>query len=112
MSFVDTLRGLSSAEEFFNTLEVPYDSKILNVARLHILRRMHTYLEDSQESEKTLNDDEQRTLYKRHLTQAYTDFTKSSPMEERVFQVHKNAVKPATLPMVSLSSLKLPPEKQ
>ena len=34
----------SSAEDFFALLGVDYDPKILDVARLHILRRMAQYL--------------------------------------------------------------------
>lgn len=108
MSFVDTLRALSSAEDFFLTLDVDYDPKILNVARLHILRRMHHYLE--QDKSDLSDDAAQKQLYQRYLAQAYADFVQSSPIKERVFQVHQNAVKPVKLPMVKLSALAMPPE--
>ena len=38
------LKGLSSAEDFFATLGVAYDERVLRVARLHILKRMGEYL--------------------------------------------------------------------
>jgi nitrogenase-stabilizing/protective protein len=41
---MDRMRGLSAAEEFFAMLQVPYDPAVLQVARLHILRRMGQYL--------------------------------------------------------------------
>ena len=38
------LNQASSAEDFFTLLGVAYDPKVVNVARLHILRRMAQYL--------------------------------------------------------------------
>jgi nitrogenase-stabilizing/protective protein len=65
------LKKLSSAEDFFHALGVAYDPAVLNVARLHILKRMGAYLE-----------------------RAYEDFKASTPINERVFKVHKDAVAP------------------
>lgn len=108
MSFADTLRLLSSAEDFFSALDVEYDPQILNVARLHILRRMHHYLEEDKGD--PLDEASQRQLYRHYLAQAYADFVHSSPIKERVFKVHQDAIKPTKLPMVKLTSLAIPPE--
>ena len=40
MTVLEQLAKLSSAEDYFRFLGVPYDPAVLNVARLHILRRM------------------------------------------------------------------------
>ena len=44
MSIIDKLKSLGSAEEFFEVLQVEYQPEVLQVLRLHILRRMGQYL--------------------------------------------------------------------
>lgn len=102
---IEQLNRTSSAEEFFALLGVDYDPKHLNVVRLHILRRMGQYLVS--EDFSGMPDDEVTQRCKAVLKQAYEDFLKSSPLDERVFKVLKDAVappKPKTF--VSLTTLK------
>ncbi len=103
MNVIDQLKRLSSAEEFFAFLSVPYDPQVLNVARLHILRRMGEYLRGETLAEA--DDATVRAACRAHLEHAYNDFVKSSPLAERVFKVLKDAVKPHSKPLVSLSTL-------
>jgi nitrogenase-stabilizing/protective protein len=103
MNVIDQLKRLSSAEEFFTFLDVPYDPQVLNVARLHILRRMGEYLRGETLAEAS--DDTARASCRAHLEHAYNDFVNSSPLAERVFKVLKDAVKPPSIQLVSLSSL-------
>ena len=96
MSILDDLRKLSSAEEFFEALGVEYDPAVVRVARLHILRRMGEYLaatplENAPEAEAF-------AACKARLAQAYADFVASTPIEQRLFKVHKDAVKPKAEP--------------
>jgi nitrogenase-stabilizing/protective protein len=103
MTVFDQLSNLSAAEEFFDLLEVPYDPAVLNVARLHILRRMGEYLRKN----ALVGADEEtaRALYRAHLERAYSDFVDSSPLEQRVFKVLKDAVTPPPTPLVQISSI-------
>lgn len=96
MSVFDELRKLSSAEDFFEALGVEYDPAVVRVARLHILRRMGEYL--AQNDFADANDSDAREACARRLAQAYADFVASSPIEQRVFKVLKDAVKPAKEP--------------
>ncbi|QBR71970.1 nitrogenase stabilizing/protective protein NifW [Beijerinckiaceae bacterium] len=110
MSVIDDLGQLSAAEEFFVFLDVPFDATVVQVARLHILRRMGQYIKGSQidGSFEGLPDAEIRSLCRTHLEQAYQDFVKSSPIQERLFKVHKEAVEPKAepaKPFVPLASL-------
>jgi nitrogenase-stabilizing/protective protein len=90
---LDKLRKTSAAEEFFTLLGVDYDPKVLDVARLHILRRMAQYLVNAELA--GLSDAAVAEHCKSFLERAYADFVASSPIEQRVFKVLKDAVKPA-----------------
>jgi nitrogenase-stabilizing/protective protein len=113
MAVLDELERLSAAEEFFHFLAVPYDERVMHVARLHILRRMGQYLKGSQHdgSFEGRGDAEIRALCRVHLEQAYQDFVTSTPIRERLFKVHKEAVEvksePAK-PFVPLTALATP----
>jgi nitrogenase-stabilizing/protective protein len=110
MSILDELRKLSSAEEFFLCLNVPYEAEVVHVARLHILRRMGQYLRQSEVDGEfdNLADSEISSVCRAHLEKAYQDFVVSSPIQERLFKVHKDAVAPKEAPakpFVALSSI-------
>ena len=102
MSILSDLRAVSSAEEFFAVLDVPFDPKILNVARLHILRRMGEYLNGAAPT------DDARAQCRDYLERAYADFVASSPLAERVFKVHRDAVRPGGGAFVALADLTHP----
>ncbi|MEJ2458775.1 MAG: nitrogenase stabilizing/protective protein NifW [Novosphingobium sp.] len=100
MSLLDDLQNLSSAEDFFTFLGVPYEPSVVHVARLHIMRRMGQYLRGSEVEGALASADDAAllALCREHLAQAYEDFVQSSPIEERVFKVHKEAIEPKPEP--------------
>jgi len=104
---LERLNKASSAEDFFALLGVDYDPRIVNVARLHILRRMGQYL--AAENFEGTAETDIAARCKAVLEQAYADFVASSPIDQRVFKVLKDAVaqpaKPAPA-FVPLSVLK------
>lgn len=102
---LEQLNKASSAEDFFALLGVDYDPKHVNVVRLHILRRMGQYLVS--EDFTGLPDEVVAKRCKAVLEQAYADFLASSPLDQRVFKVLKDAVAPPKPPVfVSLTPLK------
>jgi nitrogenase-stabilizing/protective protein len=100
MTVLEQLGKLSSAEDYFRFLGVPYDPAVLNVARLHILRRMGDNL---REAGMEPDENKARAYFRAHLERAYQDFVRSTPIKERVFKVHKDAVRPPASPLVQLS---------
>ncbi len=102
---LEQLNKASSAEDFFSLLGVDYDPKHVNVLRLHILRRMGQYLvsEDFTGQPDTVVAERCKAV----LERAYADFLASSPLDQRVFKVLKDAVAPPKPPVfVSLTPLK------
>ncbi len=77
------LDALSSAEDLFAFFEVAYDERVLQVARLHILKRLNQYLSDAELA--SLADDELFDAFRARLERAYADFVASSPREQHVF---------------------------
>lgn len=108
--FVKKLQSLSAAEDFFNTLGVPYDPAVLQVKRLHILKRFQHYLHasgaDAGDGTFPGADDSEagiRTLYRTALEAAYRDFVSSDALTERVFKVLRDAVpKAAFVPLTAI----------
>lgn len=103
-SVIDQLHRATSAEEFFCILGVGYDPKLLNVARLHILKRMGQYL--ASEDLAGLSNEAVTARCQAVLERAYQDFVGSSPLEQRVFKVLKDAVSPQRGAFVPLDALK------
>lgn len=90
-SVLEQMRRLSAAEEFFALLEVPYDPAVLNVARLHILRRMGQYL-----AAETLDgqpEEAVRAACRDNLTRAYGEFVSARPVDRPVFKVLQEAAR-------------------
>jgi len=109
MGVLDDLKRLSAAEEFFQYLEVDYDPHIVNVARLHILKRMGQSLAREQADGPDSSDEAIKTRCREHLSAAYADFVARTPIEERVFKVHQDAVKeqaPKPKQLVTLQPLR------
>jgi nitrogenase-stabilizing/protective protein len=88
-NFLQQLKALSSAEDFLQYFGVPFDQHVVNVSRLHILKRFFQYIRQanllSQSSEMVLY-----SLYREELVKAYADFVTSTPAQEKVFKVFQD----------------------
>lgn len=83
---VTRLKALSSAEDFFLFFGVPYVERVVQVNRLHILKRFYQYLHRA-EGLTGLDDVELFRRYREFLAQAYQDFVSSTAQREKVFKV-------------------------
>jgi nitrogenase-stabilizing/protective protein len=106
MGVLEDLNRLSAAEEFFHYLDVPFEPRVLHVARLHILKRMGQYL--TRAALPSSDEAQLRACCREQLAAAYADFLANTPIEARVFKVHKDAVAEKRAPakvLVPLSPL-------
>ncbi|MHC0052561.1 nitrogenase stabilizing/protective protein NifW [Actibacterium sp. D379-3] len=102
---VDHIDSLSSAEEIFTYLLLPFDQAVLNVSRLHIMKRFGAYLREA--SFSGLDQEavflECRTILKR----AYGDFVESTPLKEKVFKVFRDEEEKLKSRFIGVDALKL-----
>ncbi|WP_342619305.1 nitrogenase stabilizing/protective protein NifW [Rhodoferax sp. GW822-FHT02A01] len=88
-TFLLKLKELSSAEDFLQYFGVPFEQSVVNVSRLHILKRFFQYIR--QENLLAQSDElELYTAYRTQLMKAYADFVKSTPAQEKVFKVFQD----------------------
>ena len=82
----DELAGLETAEAFLDRFAIPYDQRVVDVNRLHILQRAHDLLD---EGAADLDDTALAERFAAVLAQAYADFTRSDARTEKVFAVFR-----------------------
>ncbi len=105
---LDHVANLSSAEDIFTYLLMPFDEEVLNVSRLHIMKRFGTYLRDADFD----GMDEDTTFLKARqvLKRAYSDFVQSTPLKEKVFKVFHDEAEKHQARFVGIESLRLAAE--
>ncbi len=87
---------LKDAEEYFDFFDLPYDPQVVNVNRLHILRKFSQLV---QAEETNRSDEELLAAYRQALLNAYHLFLTSSGVEQKLFKVFQD--KPSNVVMVS-----------
>ncbi len=110
MPVIEDLQQLSSAEEFFRYLEVPFEPAVLNVSRLHIMRLLGNLLREESVGDESAEDAVVRQRIREHLQCAYEQLESEGPLSKRLFKVHQDAVRPASpgQAFVSLSTIVSP----
>lgn len=87
--FATQLKALSSAEDFLRFFAVSCDERVVQVNRLHILKRFFQYLQ-REPGLAEQNDVETYRTYRMLLTKAYQDFVASDAQTEKVFKVFQD----------------------
>ena len=82
----EAMEELSSAEDFLDFFQVPYEPSVVHVNRLHILQRFNEYIAQSADLLPE-GEDAQKEVYQRLLARAYQDFVESDALTEKVFKV-------------------------
>ena len=86
---IERLKALSSAEDFLVFFGLPFEERVVQVNRLHILKRFYQYLHTSEEL-AGLDEVAMFRRYRELLGRAYQDFVDSTPAQEKVFKVFQD----------------------
>jgi nitrogenase-stabilizing/protective protein len=89
---IEEFKKLTDAEEYFKFFELDYDPKLVNVNRLHILKKFSQFISEI-DSNSELTNEEKLNQYSLALQQAYQTFLESSPQEQKLFKVFKDKPK-------------------
>ncbi|NJM87949.1 MAG: nitrogenase-stabilizing/protective protein NifW [Hydrococcus sp. RU_2_2] len=80
-------KKITDAEDYFQFFQLPYDAKVVNVNRLHILKQFAKNMNEIDTNFPDLNEVEKLDRYKEALIQAYQVFLTSSPLQTKLFKV-------------------------
>lgn len=89
-------KKLVDAEDYFKFFELAYDQQIVNVNRLHILKKFAQYIEEV-DSKPELSEVEKLNQYRDALQKAYEVFLTSNAVEQKLFKVFNEKPKNVVL---------------
>lgn len=105
MALLETLKSFETAEDFLEHFGVPYEQRVIDVHRLHILQRLHDRLSETDLA--GIDDAALHQTFSTFLERAYQDFVVSDARTEKVFKVFRQAKKTVGgKTMVSLDNIK------
>lgn len=81
------LRRLEKAEDFFAFFELPFDPRIVQVYRLHVLKRFALEIETIDRAQPAAAEPERIALYRAALRRSHDVFVRSTARDEKLFKV-------------------------
>ncbi|MEM1251197.1 MAG: nitrogenase-stabilizing/protective protein NifW [Cyanobacteria bacterium P01_H01_bin.21] len=81
---------LKDAEDYFQFFGLAYDPQVVNVNRLHILRKFAQLVQDDDKSQP---EAQRLDAYRQALQTAYDLFLTSSSVEQKLFKVFQDRPK-------------------
>ncbi|MGI0485149.1 nitrogenase-stabilizing/protective protein NifW [Pantanalinema rosaneae CENA516] len=98
MTTLKEFKAITDAEAYFEFFQLEYDPKVVNVNRLHILKKFSQLMADI-DAEGTADRTEVELLnrYQEALVQAYNVFLTTSPLQTKLFKVFNEKPKNVVL---------------
>ncbi|WP_414753688.1 nitrogenase-stabilizing/protective protein NifW [Anabaena sp. CCY 9910] len=96
---IEQFNKLVNAEEYFDFFQLPYEPKVVQVNRLHILKQFSQSIQEIDANNSQASQAEKLDLYCTALKQAYEIFLSSTPLEQKLFKVFKQ--KPKNIVMLT-----------
>jgi len=88
---------LTDAEQYFQFFQLPYDQQLVNVNRLHILKKFSQLMAEIDADFPAISAEEKLEKYSEALIDSYNLFTTSSGVEQKLFKVFKEKPKNVVL---------------
>jgi nitrogenase-stabilizing/protective protein len=88
-----------NAEDYFNFFDLTYEPQVLNVNRLHILKKFSQYINEIDAAASDVSKQERLSQYRVALKLAYEMFLSSTPLEQKLFKVFNQ--KPKNIVMLT-----------
>ncbi|MBW4426572.1 MAG: nitrogenase-stabilizing/protective protein NifW [Nostoc desertorum CM1-VF14] len=90
---IDEFKKLVDTEEFFQFFNMSYDLEVVNVHRLHILKKFSQYMQEIDDNSPDLSQEERLNQYSLALQKAYQVFIESTAHEQKLFKVFNDKPK-------------------
>ncbi|OYD94894.1 nitrogenase stabilizing/protective protein [Nostoc sp. 'Peltigera membranacea cyanobiont' 210A] len=90
---INEFKQLVDAEEFFQFFNLSYDLEVVNVNRLHILKKFSQFIQEIDNNSPDLSEEEKLNQYSLALQKAYQLFVESTPHEQKLFKVFNDKPK-------------------
>ena len=92
-------RKLTDAEQYFEFFGLDYDPQVININRLHILKKFSQSLAEIDAKFVEIEEDEKLSFYRKALETSYATLEASSAIEQKLFKVFHQ--KPQNIVMLS-----------
>ncbi len=90
-------KKITDAEAYFEFFQLPYDAKVVNVNRLHILKKFSQFVAEIDASHPAASDADRLERYRDALVGAYEVFLTTSPLQTKLFKVFNDQPKNVVL---------------
>jgi nitrogenase-stabilizing/protective protein len=90
---------LTDAEQYFEFFELDYDPQVVNINRLHILKKFSQSLEEIDNKFVEVAEAEKLSFYREALENSYATLQTSNAIEQKLFKVFHQ--KPSNIVMLS-----------
>jgi nitrogenase-stabilizing/protective protein len=97
MTNLSDLKKISDAEDYFRFFQLPFDQTVVNINRLHILKKFAQYMTEIDETFLNIDDAERFAKYSDALQKAYDVFVTSNAVEQKLFKVFNDKPKNVVL---------------
>ncbi|BBC26997.1 nitrogenase-stabilizing/protective protein NifW [Pseudanabaena sp. ABRG5-3] len=84
---ISEFRKLTDAEQYFEFFDLAYDPQVVNINRLHILKKFSQSLEEIDTKLVEAAEEQKLSFYREALENSYATLQTSNAIEQKLFKV-------------------------